>query len=95
MMQVFGRSAWYMRAIHILCAPTSLMTMSWAASAWRRSQMIFCGFTGKAELSRCSSISSTIVCRSVALESESDGDATCAMASNDAPMSPTMPASTM
>ena len=27
MMQVLGRSAWYMRAIHILCAPTSHTTM--------------------------------------------------------------------
>ena len=47
MMQVFGRSARYIRAIHILCAPTSEIAMSSAPSTSRRSQTIFCGLTGK------------------------------------------------
>ena len=36
MMQVFGVSASYIRAIHILWAPTSLMAMSWARNTWCR-----------------------------------------------------------
>ena len=48
MMQVLGRSALYMRDIHILCAPTSEIAMSSGASTSRRSHTIFCGLMGKA-----------------------------------------------
>ncbi len=64
MIQVLGRSAWYMRAIHILCAPTSETTISSGSSALRRSRMIRCGANGKASSSSCAVNSPTMVSRS-------------------------------
>ena len=57
MMQVLGASASYMRAIHILCAPTSLIAMSSGPSTWRRSWTIRCGLIGKlwSSVHECSS----------------------------------------
>ena len=80
MMQVLGASAWYMRAIHILWAPTSLMTMSCAASTWRTSQTIFWGFRGKPASSACSESSSTMVWRRFEAGKDALGRAVAAIA---------------
>ena len=95
MMQVLGCCAWYIRAIHILWAPTSLITMSRSESVFLRSQMIRCGFIGKPGSSAHSASSSRITWRRAPAANCSCRLASAEISGSAVPMSPITPAATM